>query len=157
MAGPKFDLGCPCDSGLEPAPGLAREGTPAAVSPRLVRSAGGRPVCVEVTAPSVGLDHGHRFTVLGNEISMTSSRIQFTGEPTGRPPLPEEVAGVRRHVGRLEDAARTWSDVHREQARRLQAEGLSWSQIAEEVCGDKRFKSTVGTRLRPRLPFSVGS
>jgi hypothetical protein len=38
---------------------------------------------------------------------------------------------------------RGWTDAHREEARRLHAEGLSWSQIAERVCGDKRFKSTV--------------
>jgi hypothetical protein len=33
-------------------------------------------------------------------------------------------------------------------ARQLQGEGLSWSQIAERVCGDKRYKPTVGTWLR---------
>jgi hypothetical protein len=66
------------------------------VSSRLVRTASGRPLHVDVTVPSVGLDHGHRFTVLGTEISMTSSRIQFTGQPTGRPPLPVEASTVRR-------------------------------------------------------------
>ena len=65
------------------------------------------------------------------------------GEATGRPPLPAETATVHRHVGRLETEARTWTDAHREEARRLQAEGLSWSAIAERVCGDRRFKSTV--------------
>jgi hypothetical protein len=43
---------------------------------------------------------------------------------------------------------RGWTAEHRQEARRLQAEGLSWSQIAERVCGDKRFKSTVQTWLR---------
>jgi hypothetical protein len=43
----------------------------------------------------------------------------------------------------VEDKARTWTDVHREEARRLQAEGLSWSQIAERVCGDPRHESTL--------------
>ena len=113
------------------------------MSSRLVRAASGRPVCVEVTVPSVGLDHGYRFRVLGDEIRL-SGAFGFTGEPTGRPPLPEEVAGVRRHVGPVEREARTWTDVHREQARRLQAEGLSWAQIAEQVCGDKRYKPTGG-------------
>jgi hypothetical protein len=35
-----------------------------------------------------------------------------------------------------------------EEARRLQAEGVSWAAIAERVCGDRRFKPTVGTWLR---------
>ena len=118
------------------------------MSSRLVRTASGRPVCVEVTVPSVGLEHGHCFRVLGDEIRL-SGRFGFTGEPTGRPPLPEEAATVHRHVGQVERTARTWTDAHREEARRLQAEGLSWSAIAERVCGDKRYKPAVGTWLRP--------
>jgi hypothetical protein len=51
---------------------------------------------------------------------------------------------VRRHVGQVERTARTWTDTHREEARRLQAQGLSWSQIAERVCGDKRYKHDGG-------------
>jgi hypothetical protein len=35
-----------------------------------------------------------------------------------------------------------------EEARRLQLEGVSWSQIAERVCGDKRYKATVGVWLK---------
>ena len=97
--------------------------------------------------PSAGLEHGHLFRVLGDELRRPSG-FGFTGEPTGRPPLPEEAATVHRHVGRVETVARAWTDVHREQARRLQAEGLSWAQIAEQVCGDKRYKPTVGTWLR---------
>ena len=84
-----------------------------------MRSAGGRPVAVEITTPSPCLEVGYRFRVLG------------TGEPTGRPPLPEEATAVRRHVGQVERTARTWTDVHRKEARRL-AEG-SWSAIAERV------------------------
>lgn len=61
---------------------------------------------------------------------------------------PEEAATVRRHVGQVERTARTWTDAHREEARRLQAEALSWSAIAERVCGDRRFKSTVQGWLR---------
>jgi hypothetical protein len=62
--------------------------------------------------------------------------------------LPDEAAIVHRHVGQVERTARTWTDAHREEARRLQAEGLSWSAIAQRVCGDKRYKPTVGTWLR---------
>jgi hypothetical protein len=43
---------------------------------------------------------------------------------------------------------RKWTDAHREEARRLQLEGVSWSQIAERVCGDKRYKATVGVWLK---------
>jgi hypothetical protein len=35
--------------------------------------------------------------------------------------------------------ARAWTDADRAEARRLHAEGLSWSQIALRVCGDRRF------------------
>ena len=119
------------------------------MSSRLVRSAGGRAIAVEVTVPSVGLDHGHLFRVLGDEIRL-SGAFGFTGEPSGRPPLPAEAATVHRHVGRVETVARTWTEAHREEARRLQGEGVSWAQIAERVCGDKRYKSTVGVWLRQR-------
>jgi hypothetical protein len=112
------------------------------VSSRLVRSADGRPVAVEITTPLPELEVGYRFRVLGDELRRPDG-FGFTGEPTGRPPLPEEAATVHRHVGRVERVAHAWTDVHREDARRLQAEGLSWSAIAELVCGDRRFKSTV--------------
>ena len=70
-----------------------------AVSSRLVRSPLGRPVAVEVTTPDVGLEVGYRFAVLGTEISMTSGRVQWTGTPTGRPPLVEEATAPRRRGG----------------------------------------------------------
>jgi hypothetical protein len=117
------------------------------VSSRLVRTATGRPVAVEITTPLPELEVGYRFRVLGDEIRL-SGTFGFTGQPTGRPPLPEEAATVHRHVGRVETAARTWTDAHRGEARRLHAEGLSWSQIAERVCGAARYKSTVGCWLR---------
>ncbi len=113
-----------------------------------MRSAGGRPVAVEITTPLPYLEVGFRFRVLGDELRRPNG-FGFTGEPTGRPPLPEEATAVRRHVGQVERAARTWTDAHRQEARRLQAEGLSWSAVAERVCGDKRYKPTVGTWLRP--------
>ena len=117
------------------------------MSSRLVRSASGRAVAVEITTPLPELEVGYRFRVLGDELRL-SGAFGFTGSPTGRPPLPEEAATVHRHVGRLETEARVWTDAHREEARRLQAEGLSWSQIAERVCGEARYKSTVQGWLR---------
>ena len=112
------------------------------MSSRLLRSAGGRPVAVEITTPLPELEVGYRFRVLGDELRRPGG-FGFTGEPTERPPLPEEATAVRRHVGQVERVSRIWTDAHREEARRLQAEGVSWAQIAERVCGDKRFKSTV--------------
>jgi hypothetical protein len=116
------------------------------VSSRLVRSVSGRAVAVEITMPLPDLEVGYRFRVLGDELRRPG--FGFTGEPTGRPPLPEEAATVHRHVGRVENEARTWTEAHRQEARRLQAEGLSWSQIAERVCGEARYKSTVQGWLR---------
>jgi hypothetical protein len=135
-------------AGTNPVRGGAREGTPAGVSSRPVRLPGGRPVAVEITTPLPELEVGYRYRVLGDEIRL-SGAFGFTGEPTGRPSLPDEAATVHRHVGRVERGARAWTDAHREEARRLQAEGVSWSAIAERVCGDARYKSTVGTWLRP--------
>jgi hypothetical protein len=129
------------------------------VSSRLVRAASGKPVAVEVTVPSAGLEHGVVFRVLGNELRRPSG-IGWTGETAARPPTPEEAGdAVRRGAtGPVERAARKWTDEHRAAARRLHAESsLSWSQIAEEVCGDKRYKPTVGTWLRPGAVAGNGS
>jgi hypothetical protein len=68
--------------------------------------------------------------------------------------LPEEATAVHRHVGQVERVARTWTDAHREEARRLQAQGLSWSQIAERVCGEARYKTTVQGWLRAAVAES---
>jgi hypothetical protein len=106
-------------------------------------------VGVEVTTPVPTLEVGFRFTVLGDECRRPHG-FGFTGELTGRPPLVEESGAARRRVGsHVEDKARTWTDADRVEARRLWVEGLSWSQIAERVCGDKRYKSTVQVWLRP--------
>jgi hypothetical protein len=78
------------------------------VSSRLVRSAGGRAVAVEVTVPTLGLDHGCRFTVVGSEIGHSSFR--FTGVPTGRPPLPAETVQAGPRVGQVERAGRAHLD-----------------------------------------------
>ena len=88
---------------LDPRQRSARRDDPAQrapqVSSRLVYAASGRPLYVEVTSPALELEHGLRFAVLGTEISMTSGRVQWTGEPTGRAPSIEEVTEPRRRVG----------------------------------------------------------
>jgi hypothetical protein len=76
------------------------------VSSRLLRSASGRPVAVEITTPLPGLAVGFRFCVLGDELRRPNG-FGFTGEPTGRPPLPEEAATAHRRVGRVEGEAHT--------------------------------------------------
>ena len=119
------------------------------MSSRLVYAPNGRPLYVEVTSPAPELEHGLRFTVLGTEISMTSGRVQWTGTPTGRPPSLEDAAAALVRTGTHALEHRAWTDSDRAEARRLQAEGLSWARIAERVCGDKRYKATVGTWLRP--------
>ena len=62
--------------------------------------------------------------------------------------LPDETAGARRGVGAKQREARTWTDADRAEARRLQGEGLSQSQIAERVCGDRTYRSTVALAAR---------
>jgi hypothetical protein len=81
--------------------------------------------------PSALLPVGCRLAVLGSEFR--DHGFQFTGTVTGRAPLPEETTIARTGVvDRLEH--RRWTDHDRATARELQAEGFSWSQIAERVC-----------------------
>jgi hypothetical protein len=61
--------------------------------------------------------------------------------------LPAETPR-RNGTAQRREPPRKWTDAHREEARRLQLEGVSWSQIAERVCGDKRYKATVGVWLK---------
>ena len=63
-------------------------------------------------------------------------------------PSLEDAAAALVRVGTHALEHRAWTDTDRAEARRLQAEGLSWARIAERVCGDKRYKQTVGTWLR---------
>ena len=93
------------------------------MSSRLVYAASGRPLYVEVTSPAPELDHGRRFAVLGTEFSMTSGRVQWTGEPTGRPPSLEDAAAALVRTGTHALEHRAWTDSDRAEARRLQAEG----------------------------------
>jgi hypothetical protein len=126
------------------------------VGSRLLRAPSGRVVAVEITSPTLpDLEKGYRFRVLGNEIGTRGFR--FTGEPTGRPPLLAESAVARRAVGHHRDAeVRVWTDADKAEARRLQAEGLSQSKIAEAVCGDRKFRSTVQQWLRPEAVAANG-
>ena len=61
---------------------------------------------------------------------------------------PTEAVEAASELVAADGGVRTWTDAHRQEARRLQAEGVSWASIAEQVCGDKRFKSTVQGWLR---------
>ena len=107
------------------------------------RSPLGRPVAVEITTPDVGLEVGDRFAVLGTEISMTSGRVQWTGEPTGRAPTLDEPVVPRAGSHTLE--RRAWTDADRGRARELWQQGRSWQQIAAEIgCS----KASVGAWLR---------
>jgi hypothetical protein len=75
-----------------------------------VRTPGGRAIAVEVTTPVPTLERGYKFRVLGDELR--DRGFGFTGEPTGRPPLPDETVKARRGVG-VERVACTWSDADR--------------------------------------------
>ena len=113
------------------------------MSSRLLRHPSGRAYAVEVTVPSAGLEHGHRFGVLGDEL-LRPHGFGWTGQTDARPPTPDESQDALRRVGVMRGEANNWTDEHRAEARRLWAEErLSWTQIAERVCGDKRYKSTV--------------
>ena len=70
------------------------------------------------------------------------------GEPTRPPPTLEDAATALVRTGSHALEHRAWTDSDRAEARRLQAEGLSWAQIAERVCGDKRYKPTVAMWLK---------
>lgn len=113
-----------------------------------MRTAGGRVCAVVVTTPLPELEVGHRYRVLGNELG--SSGFRFTGEPTGRPPLPDETRDALRPVAKPQQKTSSiaWTDEDRALALVLQAEGLSQAAIAERVCGDRKFRSTVQTWLR---------
>ena len=75
----------------------APQGEPARappVSSRLVYAPNGQAPVRRDHPPARGLEHGLRFAVLGTEISMTSGRVQWTGEPSGRPPSLEDAAAA---------------------------------------------------------------
>jgi hypothetical protein len=83
------------------------------VSSRLVYAPNGRPLYVEITSPTRELEHGLRFAVLGTEISMTSGRVQWTGEPTGRAPSLEDAAAALMRTGTHALEHRAWTDADR--------------------------------------------
>jgi hypothetical protein len=104
------------------------------VSSRLVRLPSGRPAYVEITTPLPDLEVGYRFAVLGTEISMTSSRIQFTGERSGRPPLPEETARARNGGARTRgNTPKAWTEADRVRALELVDAGWSQARAGREL------------------------
>jgi hypothetical protein len=76
--------------------------------------------------PLPELEVGHRFRVLGDELR--DQGFGFTGESTGRPPLPDEAqdalrrAGVHRSVVPVEH-----SEELRRRALAMVESGASWS------------------------------
>jgi hypothetical protein len=54
------------------------------VASRLVRDATGRPRSAVVTVPSVGLERGDAFRVLGDSLRCGEPGFLWTGEATGR-------------------------------------------------------------------------
>jgi hypothetical protein len=114
------------------------------VASRLERGRNERVRAVVVTTPDVGLEVGTRFLVLGDALPCAEVGFMFTGAGTGRVPLLAETPRRNGTAQTRREPPRKWTDTHREEARRLQLEGVSWSQIAERVCGDKRYKGTVG-------------
>jgi hypothetical protein len=108
------------------------------VSSRLAVDRFGNPIVV-LTSPHLGAATMYR--VLGNGLEASTAtevgRFYFVGTPTGR----------RRAKGERMKTRRKWTEEHRTEARRLRDEGLSWSQIALQVCGDTSYKTTVGVWL----------
>jgi len=99
-----------------------------------VRSPSGRVAYVEITTADVpGLELGFRFRVLGSEISMTSNRIQFTGVPSGRAPLPEETAAARKRAAQTRGSPQAWTEADRVRALELVDGGMSQSEAGREL------------------------
>jgi hypothetical protein len=101
---------------------------------------------------------GYRFRVLGDELRRPSG-FGFTGEPTGRPPLPDEAVSARRRVGPLEDRARTWTLTGRRHAgsrRRGCRARRSPSGSAATRGTSRRCKGGFGLALLPEAVLSPG-
>jgi transposase-like protein len=117
------------------------------VSSRLVRAPSGRVVAVEVTSAALpDVEAGHRYVVLGNLVD-GAGKFRFLGEPSGRPPLPDEERKARcRVVARVNgSAAKQYPEAIRQRALDLVDAGASWAQAAREV---GVHKSTVGDWVR---------
>jgi hypothetical protein len=92
----------------------------------------------------MALPDGARFVVLRRRGSQAGNKFAFTGSSDARSPTPEEDQDALRRTGVMRGEANVWTPEQKAEARRLWAEErLSWAQIAERVCGDRRFKSTV--------------
>jgi hypothetical protein len=121
------------------------------VASKLIYATNGQALWAIITVPDAGIDAGHRYRVLGDGMRCGEVGFYFTGEPSGRPALASDEPS-RNGVARASRTTPTrWTDEHREEARRLQAEGLSWSEIALRVCGSRDRKSTVQLWLRPSV------
>jgi hypothetical protein len=94
-------------------------------------------VGVEVTTPELGVEVGSRFRVA----------VDPDPEPAGRWPTAAEAMPARWRAERRPPGEK-WTLSHREQAVSLHAMGMSRAKIAEAVCGDRRFGSTVAEWLR---------
>jgi hypothetical protein len=99
------------------------------MSSRLVRTPSGRAVAVVITTPLPDLEVGCRFRVLGTEIG--GSGFRFTGEVTGRPPLPVEATEARRRVSSAD--RRVYTAEVRVRALELVDAGMSWAAPGREV------------------------
>jgi hypothetical protein len=108
------------------------------MSSRLVRTRHGRVVFVEITTPVPvpELEVGFRFVVLGDELRRPHG-IGFTGEPTGRAPLPDEAAGARRRVGTHTKDRLPWTVEQKRRALELVDAGMSWAAAGREVGAPK--------------------
>ena len=103
------------------------------MSSRLLRYPSGKPYAVEVTVPSAGLEHGHRFGVLGDEL-LRPHGFGWTGQTDARPPTPEESQEALRRVGtRVERERVSHSAETRQRALELVASGLSWAAAGREL------------------------
>ena len=118
------------------------------MSSRLVYAPSGRPLYVEITSPAPELEHGLRVRGARHRVLDDERAGAVEGEPTRPPPTLEDAATALVRTGSHALEHRAWTDSDRAEARRLQAEGLSWAQIAERVCGDKRYKPTVAMWLK---------
>jgi hypothetical protein len=125
------------------------------VSSRLVRAPSGRVVAVEVTSAALpDVEAGHRYIVLGNLVD-ERGRFRFLGEPTGRPPLPDETRQARRNGAvRVEGSTpKQHSEEVQQRALELVDAGYSWGQAAREVGIPK---GTIGSWVKQRRVAANG-
>lgn len=96
-----------------------------------MRSAGGRPVAVEITTPLPLLEVGFRFRVLGDELRRPHG-FGWTGHTDARPPTPQEAQEALRPVGSHRARQEHPPEV-KERALLLVDAGLSQHEVSREV------------------------